>query len=111
MESDLLHPETDSDFMEQINAAVYLVAQSLYTVGYGDVLVSNTDNERMFSIVMMFLGAFILATTIGTSSAKTWSPTRATTSALPTSPTNRSAYTGYYVSHPPTPRSQQSCPP
>ena len=69
MENSILHEDTDHAFLHQINAAVYLVAQSLYTVGYGDVVVSNNNGERIFSIVMMFGGAFILATTIAVMSS------------------------------------------
>ena len=69
MEADILPSSMEEDFMHQINAAVYLVAQSLYTVGYGDVVVSNTNDERILSILMMFLGAFILASTIAVMSS------------------------------------------
>ena len=52
------------DFMMQLNAAVYIVAQALYTVGYGDIPTSNSDAERIFTTIMMLSGSFSYAYTI-----------------------------------------------
>ncbi|GMI42853.1 hypothetical protein TeGR_g1270 [Tetraparma gracilis] len=58
-----------SSMMEQLNAAVYVVAQALYTVGYGDIPISNTNLARSFSVVIMFIGSFCFAMVIAVMSS------------------------------------------
>ena len=49
---------------EQLNVAVYVVSQALYTVGYGDITTSLTNTQRIFTTVMMLIGAFSFAMVI-----------------------------------------------
>jgi hypothetical protein len=54
---------------EQLNVAVYIVSQALYTVGYGDVLTSLTIGQRIYTTLMMLIGAFSFAVVIAVMSS------------------------------------------
>lgn len=58
-----------SDPLTQLNAAVYLVSQALYTVGYGDVPTSSTIVQLVFTTVIMLMGAFSFAVVIAVMSS------------------------------------------
>ena len=58
-----------SDEFEQLNVAIYIVSQALYTVGYGDVLTSLTIGQRIFTTLMMLIGAFSFAVVIAVMSS------------------------------------------
>ena len=55
--------------MSQIAASVYVVAQALYTVGYGDIPTSNNINEKIFTTILMLVGSFSFAMTIAVMSS------------------------------------------
>jgi len=55
--------------ISQLNAAVYIVAQALYTVGYGDIPISYSNTARVFSVVIMFIGSFCFAMVIAVMSS------------------------------------------
>mmetsp|Transcript_18981 Transcript_18981/g.39543 ORF Transcript_18981/g.39543 Transcript_18981/m.39543 type:complete len:2349 (+) Transcript_18981:25-7071(+) len=69
MEAGGLPHDIDSNFMNQINSAVYVVAQALYTIGYGDVTVSTNLAEKIFTSIMMLVGSFSFAVTIAVMSS------------------------------------------
>ena len=47
MENSGLPEDISYDFMNQLNSAVYVVAQALYTIGYGDITVSSNQMEKV----------------------------------------------------------------
>ena len=55
--------------MDQLNAAVYVVSQALYTLGYGDVPTSSSPLLRGFTTLMMLTGAFSFAMVIAVMSS------------------------------------------
>ena len=55
----------DSINSEIYVASFYWITQTVVTVGYGDIAARNTT-ERLFSITLMFFGAFLYSFTIGT---------------------------------------------
>lgn len=55
---------TDKDSWHQYTASYYYVFTTITTVGYGD-LCPQTPNERLFVIVLMFLGCTMFAFVIG----------------------------------------------
>ena len=55
--------------LSQLNAAVYIVSQALYTVGYGDVPTSSSNMQRSFTTLMMLVGAFSFAMVIAVMSS------------------------------------------
>jgi len=69
MEAGVLPSDIEHNFMHQINGAVYVVAQALYTIGYGDVTVSTNSAEKIFTTIMMLVGSFSFAVTIAVMSS------------------------------------------
>ena len=64
-----LTPSHLQDEVSQIAASVYVVAQALYTVGYGDIPTSNNINEKIFTTILMLVGSFSFAMTIAVMSS------------------------------------------
>jgi len=60
---------SDPTHLSEINAAVYVVAQALFTVGYGDVAISRSVLDQFFSTCIMLAGSFSFALTIAVMSS------------------------------------------
>ncbi|GMH74967.1 hypothetical protein TL16_g06612 [Triparma laevis f. inornata] len=69
MEASSLPNDISHNFMHQINSAVYVVAQALYTIGYGDITVSSNQTETVFTTILMLIGSFSFAMTIAVMSS------------------------------------------